>query len=141
MKLNIQRISKDIELPSYSQQGDAGIDLRSAEDITLKPNELRTIKSGIKIEIPPNHVGLIWDRSGLAAKNGLTCLAGVIDSNFRGEIGIVLKNLGNESIQIEKNMRIAQLLIQPIISANIEEVSQVDETKRNHDGFGSSGLK
>src|SRR3989344_3264448 len=141
MKLNIQRLSKEIDLPSYSKEGDAGIDLRSSEEFILKPNEIKTVKSGIKVEIPENHVGLIWDRSGLASKNGLTCLAGVIDSNYRGEIGVVIKNLGKEDFKIEKNMRIAQLLIQPVVKADIDEVDEVNETIRNSKGFGSSGLK
>src|SRR3989344_2242062 len=110
MKVQVQRIA-DVDMLSYAKQGDAAFDLRSAEEGILAPNEKRVFKTGIKMAIPLNHVGLIWDRSGLAAKHGLHCLAGVIDSGYRGEIGVVLKNLGHEPIEITKNMRIAQMLV------------------------------
>ena len=138
MKVQVQRIA-DVDMLSYAKQGDAAFDLRSAEEGILAPNEKRVFKTGIKMAIPLNHVGLIWDRSGLAAKHGLHCLAGVIDSGYRGEIGVVLKNLGHEPIEITKNMRIAQMLIQPVVSAILEEVNELDETERGEGGFGSSG--
>ncbi len=138
MKVQVQRVS-DVDMLSYAKPGDAAFDLRSAEEGILAPNEKRVFKTGIKMAIPSNHVGLIWDRSGLAAKHGLHCLAGVIDSGYRGEIGVVLKNLGHEPIEITKNMRIAQMLIQPVVSAILEEVNELDETERGEGGFGSSG--
>ena len=138
MKLQIQRI-KDVEMPSYAHEGDAAFDLRSAEELIIKPGEKQIINTGLKMAIPKGHVGLIWDRSGLAAKYALHCLAGVIDSGYRGEIGVVIINLGNDQIQITKNMRIAQMLIQPIINTTIEETNSLDETIRNEGGFGSTG--
>ena len=90
--------------------------------------------------IPEGHVGLIWDRSGMAAKHGLHCLAGVVDSGYRGEIGVVMKHLGDEPFTVEKNMRIAQMLIQPVAAATIEEADSLEETDRGKDGFGSTGL-
>jgi len=139
--LKIERINKELDLPSYSLEDDAGIDLRSSEDLTLKPGERRTVKTGIRLAIPKNHVGLIWDRSGHAHKHGLHVLAGVIDSGYRGEVGVVLKNLGNSDFKIEKNLRIAQMLIQPFHRVNIEECESLDETSRKDGGFGSTGNK
>jgi dUTP pyrophosphatase len=136
--MKFQRLSKEIDLPSYSKEGDAGIDLRASEDKLIESKEI--VSTGIKVAIPENHVGLIWDRSGLAAKNELHVLAGVIDSNYRGEIKVVIKNLSKTPFQVEKNMRIAQLLIQPIKTVTIEEVEQLEETNRGNEGFGSTGL-
>lgn len=138
MKLKIQRIS-DVEMPFYANIGDAAFDLRAAEEHVLKPGQKIIVKTGLKMAIPAGHVGLIWDRSGLAAKNGVHVLAGVVDSGYRGEVGVVLKNLGEEDIEIVKNMRIAQMLIQPVVSALIEETDSLDETERGEGGFGSTG--
>ena len=139
--VKIQRIDKEISLPSYIKLGDAGIDLRASEEKIIKQGKKELISTGVKVAIPENHVGLIWDRSGLAAKNELHVLGGVIDSNYRGEIKIIIKNLSNEDFKISKNDRIAQLLIQPITIVNIEEVTELGETNRNDKGFGSSGIK
>jgi len=138
--LKINRVDKELQLPAYAKQSDAGLDLRSREEVVIQPGERRVVKSGVKMAIPENHVGLIWDRSGLAAKHSLTTMAGVIDSSYRGEIGIVLINHGKESFTIEKGMRIAQILIQPVVTPHIEEVDELDETERGAGGFGSTGL-
>ncbi|MEM4336872.1 MAG: dUTP diphosphatase [Candidatus Woesearchaeota archaeon] len=139
MKLKIQRVS-DVPLPKYSKKGDAGIDLCSAEETIIKPNERKIIKTGIKVAIPQGYAGLVWDRSGLAAKKGIHIMAGVIDSGYRGEVRVVLKNLGEEEFKISKGMRICQMLIQPVVNAEVEEVKCLEETERNINGFGSSGL-
>ena len=104
--VKIQRIDKEISLPSYIKLGDAGIDLRASEEKIIKQGKKELISTGVKVAIPENHVGLIWDRSGLAAKNELHVLGGVIDSNYRGEIKIIIKNLSNEDFKISKNDRI-----------------------------------
>ncbi len=140
VELKIHRTNKDIDLPQYTRSNDAALDLRSAEVKLLKSGEKTIVKTGIKMAIPGGHVGLIWDRSGIAAKHEVHCLAGVIDSDYRGEIGVVLKNLGSNTFLIEKNMRIAQMLIQPVINPNIIEVESLEEdTQRGAGGFGSSG--
>ncbi|MBN2457520.1 dUTP diphosphatase [Candidatus Woesearchaeota archaeon] len=141
VELKIERIYKDVKLPSYSYEHDAALDLPSAEECVLAPGEKKVIKTGLRFAIPRGHVGLIWDRSGLAAKNSIHTLAGVIDSGYRGEIGVVLINLGKEDFKIEKNMRIAQILIQPVVHANITEAKLDLKTERSEGGFGSSGLK
>jgi len=141
MQVNIERLCKDVDMVCYAQQGDAGFDLRSSENVVLAPGEKKIVKTGIKIAIPEKHVGLIWDRSGMAAKHEIHALAGVVDSGYRGEVGVVLKNLSNKEFQIEKNMRIAQMLIQPVVSAMIEEVESLEETERGDGGFGSTGMQ
>ena len=139
VELKIQRIHNDVEMPLYAHEGDAAFDLRSYEEGIIKPGEKGIFKTGLKVAIPEGYVGLIWDRSGLAAKNSIHVLAGVIDSGYRGEIGIVLKNLGNEEFNIAKNMRIAQMLIQPVATAKLIEVNSHDDTNRGEGGFGSTG--
>ncbi|MBU0530196.1 MAG: dUTP diphosphatase [Candidatus Aenigmatarchaeota archaeon] len=141
VEIKVQRIDKAVEMPSYSYKHDAGLDLRSAEECVIRPGERRVVKTGIKTSIPENHVGLIWDKSGIASKFGMRVLAGVIDSGYRGEIGVVLINLGQEDFHIEKNMKIAQMLIQPVIQADIMEVENLEEAERGDRGFGSSTLK
>ena len=142
VQVKIQRINKEIDLPSYKREGDAGIDLRSAEEKLIKQGAKVAVKTGVRIVLPEGYAGLIWDRSGLAAKNAIHCLAGVIDCTFRGEMCVVMHNLGDEDFLIEKNMRIAQLLVQPVATAKIEEVDNIDlNTVRGENKFGSSGLK
>jgi dUTP pyrophosphatase len=141
VKVMMHRLDKTVELPSYAKAGDAAFDLRSAEEKVVSPGHKVIIKTGLKIAIPSGHVGLIWDRSGMAAKHGIHCLAGVIDSGYRGEIGVVMKHLGHEDFVVEKNMRIAQMLIQPVASAVLEEVDELDDSERGKGGFGSSGMK
>ncbi len=138
MEVKIQKVG-DVKLPNYAHPGDAGFDIYSAEDVLLKKGEKKVVKSGVKMVIPDGYVGLIWDKSGLAAKNGIHVFADVIDSGYRGEVGVVLKNFGEEDFNIEKNMKIAQMLIQPIVSANIVESDSLEETKRGEGGFGSTG--
>jgi len=139
--VRIVRLDKEMTTPHYAHGGDAGIDLRSAEDYVLKPNETKAIATGIKLAIPDGYVGLVWDKSGHAAKNSIHTLAGVIDSGYRGEIKIVMKNLGSEEFRITKDMKIAQMLIQPVVRANLQEVDSLDNTDRGEGGFGSTGLR
>ncbi len=144
MEIKIYNMDPEVEHPSYTRENDAAFDLRSREEITLKPGERRTIKTGIKMAIPDGYAGLIWDRSGHAHKYGIHCLAGVIDSEYRGEIGVVMKNLGEEEFNIEKGMRIAQMLIQPVLTAKlipVEKEEDLGSSARGSGGFGSSGNK
>ncbi|MEM2130950.1 MAG: dUTP diphosphatase [Candidatus Woesearchaeota archaeon] len=139
VEVQILRMDKNMTMPFYANEGDAGIDLRSSVDEIIKPNETKTIPTGIKMAIPENYVGLIWDKSGYASKNSIKTMAGVVDSGYRGEIKVVLINLGKEDFIIKKDMKIAQILIQPVVRANLKEVSELNETKRNTGGFGSTG--
>ena len=141
MKVLVQKLDPSAKLPSYAYKGDAGMDLFSFVDYELKPGEYFVASTGIKIAIPEGYAGLVWDKSGIATKNHITTIAGVIDSNYRGELKIALTNLGKESYNIKKGEKIAQLLIQPIVSAEIAEVEEFDNTERGEGGFGSSGLR
>jgi dUTP pyrophosphatase len=117
-------------------------DLQSnEEDYILKPMEKKVFKTGIKIELPKNHVGNIRDRSGLAIKHSIHTMAGIIDPNYRGEVGVVVINLGNTEFKVEKYMRIAQMLIQHCEIVEFEEIKEMSETNRGENGFGSSGYK
>jgi len=142
MKLRFIKVDKDVPNPAYIRDGDIAFDLRSnEEDYILKPMEKKVFKSGLKLEIPVGFVGNIRDRSGLPAKQSIHTMAGIIDPNFRGEIGIILINLGHEEFKIEKNMRIAQMLIQKCEIVQFEEANELAETNRGENGFGSSGYK
>lgn len=139
IKVKIKKIKNNAIIPKYAHRGDAGVDLYSTEDCILKPGDRVLVSTGISMAIPKGYVGLIWDRSGLAAKNSIHVLAGVVDFGYRGEVCVVLKNLGNEALEVTKGMRIAQMLIQPVVSATIEEVKELDNTTRGEGGFGSTG--
>jgi len=140
MRVKIQRIDKDIEMVKYAHEGDAAFDLRSSENINLSAGGKVLVPTGIKMAIPEGFAGLIWDRSGLAANSSLHCLAGVVDSGYRGEIKIILVNLSNNDMYIKKGMRIAQMIIQKVEYPRLEEVESLDITKRDDSGFGSTGL-
>ena len=142
IKLKIERIEKaqdnQVPLPSYAHKGDAGLDLRATEDTLLKSGESKLVSTGIKVAIPQGYVGLIKDRSGLAAKSGIHILAGVIDSGYRGEIGVVLYNTSEKDFSVSGGERIAQLLIMPVAEVEVEEAS-LETTERGEKGWGSSG--
>jgi len=135
----VQKIAPDAMLPSYAKPLDAGLDLRSSEDAVIKPLERKLISTGIAVALPTNFVGLIWDRSGNSVRHGVHCMAGVIDAGYRGEIKVLMINLGNADFEVKKNDRIAQLLIQPVLQGDLRVVDKLDETHRGDTGFGSSG--
>ena len=142
VEILIHRLDKTVELPKYAKKGDAAFDLRSVEDKVVKAGHKELVKTGVRVAIPEGYCGLIWDRSGLASKHGIHCLAGVFDSGYRGEVIVVLHNLGKEDFTIEKSMRIAQMLIQPVETAKLVEVEELDEnTERGPGGLGHTGLK
>jgi len=140
MLIKFQKILDEAIIPHYAHQGDAGMDVFSAEDAVIKSGEIKSIKTGVKMEMPERFVGLVWDKSGLAFKNGIKTMAGVIDSGYRGEIGIVLANLSDQDYKIEKGQKIAQMLIQKVERMEIEETKNLNETSRGAGGFGSTGL-
>jgi dUTP pyrophosphatase len=139
MQIEIKKLDAGAKLPSYSHRGDAGADLYSNEDALIASGDRYLMHTGISMAIPKGYVGLIWDRSGMALKNGMHVLAGVIDSGYRGEIGVVLKNLDKEKFRINKGDRIAQILIQSVEEVEFKEVKDISETIRNEKGFGSTG--
>jgi dUTP pyrophosphatase len=139
MELKIRRIHPEAKLPSYGHKGDAGLDLFSCADYVLGAGEVKAIQTGIKVAIPRGYVGLIWDKSGISLK-GVHKLAGVVDAGYRGEVQVVMINLGKAPYEIKKGMKIAQMLIQPINEVEVIEAEDLDDTLRGEDGFGSTGL-
>ena len=141
----IKRLSKNINLPKYETEGSSGMDL--AADITstinIKPGESSIIPTGISVSIPVNYEIQIRPRSGLAAKSQISVLntPGTIDADYRGEIKVILINLGNKTFKVEKGLRIAQMVLCPIEKAKIKEVEDLEKTDRGSGGFGSTGTK
>ncbi len=141
LKIKIQKTHKEIKTPNYAHKGDAGADIYSAEeDYTLKPGERKGFKTGIKMEIPKGYAALFWDKSGLAINHGIKTMGGVIDSTYRGEFVVILKNLGEVEYKIEKYSKISQILIQKVEEVEFEEVGRLENTERNDRGFGSTGI-
>ncbi|MFH2019986.1 MAG: dUTP diphosphatase [archaeon] len=137
--VSISKMDQGLTTPSYAHPGDAGLDFRSSVDMVIKPGETAAVPTGIKMAVPLGYVALVWDKSGYAAKNSIKTMAGVIDSGYRGEVKIVMKNLGTEDFEIKKDMKIAQILIQPIVTANIIETKSLEDSTRGEKGFGSTG--
>lgn len=138
MKLRVKKIDPGARLPAYSHSGDAGMDLFSAVDDVVAAGEVKAIPTGIKMAIPRGYVGLIWDKSGISLR-GVHRLAGVVDAGYRGEVRVVMANLGKEPFSVQKGMKIAQMLIQPVETLEIVEVEELDDTSRGEGGFGSTG--
>ena len=143
MKVQIMRLAygADLALPSYATAGAAGMDLRSAEALTIKPHARALVATGIAIALPQGFEGQVRPRSGLAVKHGVTVLnaPGTIDCDYRGEIKVPLINHGDEDFVIARGDRIAQMVISHALQVSVEEVSSLDETPRGAGGFGSSG--
>lgn len=138
-KLKIMKLEEEAILPSKANSNDAGYDLYALEDTTIPSRGRALIRTGIAMAIPDGCVGLIWPRSGLAAKSGIDVLAGVIDSGYRGEICVLLQNHTDYEYIVRKGNRAAQMLIQQVLSPSILLVDNLDESKRGTGGFGSSG--
>jgi dUTP pyrophosphatase len=143
VKVQILRLPNgiDLPLPSYATPGAAGMDLRSADAVTLKPGARALVATGIAIELPAYFEAQVRPRSGLAVKHGITVLnaPGTIDADYRGEIKVPLINLGSEDFSIARGDRIAQMVVAPVTTAELVEVGALDDTIRGAGGFGSSG--
>ncbi|MBX5065833.1 dUTP diphosphatase [Rhizobium lentis] len=146
--LNLIRLAngEGLDLPAYESKGAAGMDLRAAvadgEPLTLSPGKRALVPTGFIFEIPEGFEGQVRPRSGLAFKHGITCLnsPGTVDSDYRGEVKVLLANLGDEAFVIERGMRIAQMVIAPVTQARIAEITEASETARGAGGFGSTGV-
>ena len=143
MILKVKKLSKQAVLPKYALSGDVGLDLCAIEDLTINPGESAMVRTGIIIELPENTEAQIRPRSGLAAKYSVTVLnsPGTIDIGYRGEIKVLLINHGKKPYVITPKMRIAQMVIAPIVKVTVQEVESVSDTNRNSKGFGSTGNK
>ncbi|QSY94668.1 dUTP diphosphatase [Rhizobium bangladeshense] len=146
--LNLIRLTngEGLDLPAYESKGAAGMDLRAAvavgEPLTLSPGKRALVPTGFIFEIPEGFEGQLRPRSGLAFKHGITCLnsPGTVDSDYRGEVKVLLANLGEEPFVIERGMRIAQMVIAPVTQARVAEITEASETTRGAGGFGSTGV-
>ena len=141
----IKRLSKNISLPKYQTDGSSGLDLTAniEQKIFIKPGKSAIIPTGLAVSIPNNYEVQIRPRSGLAAKNQISVLntPGTIDSDYRWELKVILINLGKENFKIEKWLRIAQIVLCPVVRATLKEVDILEETRRGAGGFGSTGVK
>ena len=131
----------DLPLPAYATTGAAGMDVVAAEDCTLAPGARHAVATGFALAIPEGYEVQVRPRSGLALKHGITCLntPGTIDSDYRGEVKVILANLGQEPFAVRRGERIAQLVPAPVLHATLSEVTSLDETARGDGGFGSTG--
>jgi dUTP pyrophosphatase len=145
LTLKVQRLphAEGLDLPAYETTGSAGMDLRAAldESVSLQPGARMAVPTGLIMEIPEGCEGQVRPRSGLALKHGITCLnsPGTIDCDYRGEVKVILANLGTEPFEITRGMRIAQLVIAPVTRVRLVEVQDVSGTARSTGGFGSTG--
>ncbi len=130
-----------LPLPAYASDHAAGLDVVAAEDVTLAPGARAAVATGFAIAIPEGYEVQVRPRSGLALKHGVTCLntPGTIDSDYRGEVKVILANLGQEIFEVRRGERIAQLVPAPVLRAHFHEVEMLEETRRGAGGFGSTG--
>ncbi len=136
--LKIKRLNNSANIPTQATTASAGFDLYATEDVTLLPSKRAKVPTGIAVEIPHGFEGQVRGRSGLASK-GIWCHLGTIDSDYRGELAVILANIGEQSYKISKGDRIAQLVISALPKIEVAEVSELTSTTRGGGGFGSSG--
>lgn len=141
MQLKFKKIHPTAKIPSYAYAGDAGLDLYISEDLVLKKDERKSIPLGIAIEIPDGYVGILFDKSGLSHKHGLKSYGGIIDSGYRGEIHVGMINLSNKDYEFKVGDKIIQILIMPVLQAEVVECEELSESDRGEGAFGSSGNK
>lgn len=142
MRLIVKRLDRaGARLPERAHPGDAGLDLFAAADVDIPPGEARLVGTGLAVELPPGTEGQIRPRSGLALRHAVTVLnaPGTVDAGYRGEIGILLVNHGGEAFRVRHGMRVAQLVVTPVVEVEVVEADALSETARAGDGFGSTG--
>ncbi len=141
----IKRLSKDVALPKYETEGSSGLDLAANTDKQIKilPGKSEIIPTGLAVAIPKNFEIQIRPRSGLAAKSQISVLntPGTIDADYRGELKVILINLSDKIFVVEKGLRIAQMVLCPVVKATLKEVTELENTERGSGGFGSTGIK
>lgn len=139
MKLFIKKMHENAVVPTFAHTTDAGMDLCASVEITVNPGERVSVPTGIAMQIPDGHVGLIWDKSGISQKGGLKTLGGVIDAGYRGEIFVGLFNTSAEAYTFAPGQKVAQILIQEIKQPELEVVDSLDDSSRGEGAFGSTG--
>ena len=141
MIIKVKRLRDGAKLPAYAHPGDAGMDLYSSEDAEIAPGDSLLVKTGISIELPEGTEAQVRPRSGLALKSQVTVLntPGTVDEGYRGEVGVILINHGRSPFKVTEGMRIAQMVIKPVMRVTVQEVEELSETSRGEGGFGSTG--
>ena len=143
IEIELKRLphGEGLSAPAYATEGAAGLDVVAAEELTLAPGQRNAVATGFAIAIPPGYEVQVRPRSGLALKHGITCLntPGTIDEDYRGEVKVILANLGSEPFDVRRGERIAQLVPAPVLKTRFREVEQLSETNRGAGGFGSTG--
>ena len=142
MTVRFKRIHPEASLPAYARPGDAGMDLRSVDELVIPSGGRALVHTGLVMQLPPMFEAQVRPRSGLALKHGVTVLntPGTIDAGYRGEVGVILANFGDAPFAVKKGDRIAQVVVAPVTTAAIEETDVVDDTDRGGGGFGSTGV-
>ncbi|MBT3538954.1 dUTP diphosphatase [Candidatus Parcubacteria bacterium] len=141
MNIKIKRLHQDAKLPSYGHPGDVGLDLHSVEDAyDLRPMERKVFNVGFALEFDTGYAAIVKDKGGPPFREGLHTMGGVFDAGFRGEYNVLLINLGDKPVKIEKGQKIAQLIIYPVAIADLEEVSELSDSSRGEGKLGSTGL-
>ena len=142
MTVSFRRIHPDAVLPAYAHEGDAGMDVRSVEDLVIPPGGRALVHTGLVMQLPPDAEAQVRPRSGLALKHGVTVLnaPGTIDAGYRGEVGVILVNHGEKPFPVERGMKVAQIVVAPVVRAEIAETDETDATARGAGGFGSTGV-
>ena len=143
MELRVMKIGRGAKMPEMAHEGDSGFDLYANESAVLKPGERRLVGTGLKVEVPRGYEAQVRPKSGLAINSGISVLntPGTIDSGYRGEVKVILVNLGREEFRVEKGKKIAQMVIARVECPKIVEAKELEESKRSGGGFGSTGLE
>jgi dUTP pyrophosphatase len=141
MILKVKKLHKDARLPTHGHPGDAGMDFYAIENVIFPPGKQMHVHTGVAVEIPEGHVGLVWDKSSIAFNFGLKVMGGVIDAGYRGEIVMNLFNVSDKEVIIEKGHKVAQMIIQKFEHCEISEVDKISETVRGTGREGSTGHK
>ena len=143
MRIVLKRLDPELPLPRHAHAGDAGVDLHAATPAMLAPGERAVVPTGVAVAIPEGHAGLVIPRSGMAARHGLSVVnsPGLVDSGYRGELKVILVNLGAEPVEVARGDRIAQLVVTPVESVEFVEVDELPGTERGEGGLGSTGAR
>ena len=139
MVLKVKKLHPDAIVPPKPYAKDAGLDLCAVEDVVIPAHSRGRVATGLAVELPEGTVGLIWDKSGMALKQGIKVMGGVIDEGFRGEVVLCLANLSDEPQPITKGQKAAQMLVQKVEHVSVEEVAELSDSERGERGWGSSG--
>lgn len=141
MQIKVKKLKENAKLPTHGHPGDAGMDFYAIETVIFPPGKQMKVNTGVAVEIPEGHVGLVWDKSSISFNMGLKIMGGVIDSGYRGEIIMNLLNVGDKEVIIEKGHKVAQMLIQKFEHCDIKEVEEISKTVRGEGREGSTGHK